>query len=179
MQKGWVQAGGDVIEFLHGAGAWVVTASLLGAGLLGVFLPFLPGHLLIFLAAIGHWWMLGDDAGVEWWTLVVLGLLLVLSQVAEYLSGAMGTRLFGGSRWGAAGALLGGMAGIFFAPWGLILGPLAGSFALEWLGARKEVKPATVSGVGSVVGTLTGMLIKLVIALVMLVYFLVDVFWIG
>ena len=174
-----MQVRGDVIEFLQGAGAWLVTATLLGAGLVGVFLPFLPGHLLIFIAAIGHWWMLGDDAGVEWWTLVVLGLLLILSQVAEYLSGAMGTRWFGGSRWGAAGALVGGIVGIFFVPWGLILGPLIGSFGLEWLGAKKEVKPATVSGVGSVVGTLAGLMIKLVIAVVMLAYFLVDVFWIG
>lgn len=168
-----------MMDFLQGTGVWLVTASLLTAGIAGVFLPFLPGHLLIFIAAIGHWWMRGEGAGVEWWTLVVLGVLLVLSQVAEYLSGAMGTRWFGGSRWGAAGALLGGIVGIFFAPWGLVLGPLVGSFVLEWQGAKKEVKPATVSGVGSVVGTLTGMLIKLVIALVMVVYFLVDVFWIG
>ena len=156
-----------------------MTGMLLFAGIAGVFVPFLPSHLLIFIAAIAHWWMRGDESGVEWWTLVVLGLMLVLAQVAEYLSGALGTRWFGGSRWGAAGALLGGLVGIFFAPWGLFLGPLIGSFLLEWQGAKKEVKPATVSGVGSVVGTLTGMAIGLVLALVMVAYFLVDVAWIG
>ena len=31
---------------------------------------------VIVVAAAIHWWMLGADAGVEWWTLVVLGLLL-------------------------------------------------------------------------------------------------------
>ena len=156
-----------------------MTASLLVAGLAGVFLPFLPGHLLIFLAAVAHWVILGPEAGVGWWTLVVLGVLLILSQVAEYASGAMGTRGFGGSRWGAAGALVGGIGGIFFAPFGLLLGPLIGAFLLEWQGAKKDVKPATVSGVGSVVGTLAGLMIKLVIAVVMVVYFLVDVWWIG
>jgi uncharacterized protein YqgC (DUF456 family) len=166
-------------EMLLEGGAWFLTVSLLVAGIAGVFLPFLPGHLLIFVAAIVHWWMLGDDAGVEWWTLVVLGLLLILSQVAEYLSGAMGTKWFGGTRWGMAGALVGGVVGLFFLPVGLLAGPLVGAFLAEWLCAKKDVKPATVSGVGSVVGTLTGLVMKFVIAMVMLVYFLVDVFWIG
>ena len=44
-------------------GAWILTGILLMAGLAGVFLPFLPGHLLIFIAAIVHWWILGEDAG--------------------------------------------------------------------------------------------------------------------
>lgn len=166
-------------EWIVGTGAWFVTSCLIAAGLLGVFLPFLPGHLLIFIAAAAHWWMLGADAGVEWWTLVVLALLLVASQVVEYLSGAVGTRWFGGSRWGAAGAILGGLVGIFFAPFGLLLGPLLGAFLCEWIFAKKEIKPATVSGVGSVVGTVGGMIFKLIIALLMVVYFLLDVFLIG
>ncbi|NNC90809.1 MAG: DUF456 domain-containing protein [Akkermansiaceae bacterium] len=166
-------------DWLADTGAWVVTSCLIVAGLAGVFLPFLPGHLLIFLAAAAHWWMLGADAGVEWWTLVVLGLLLVGSQVVEYLSGAVGTRWFGGSKWGAAGAVAGGLVGIFFAPFGLLLGPLIGAFLLEWIFAKKKMKPATVSGVGSVIGTVGGLIVKVVIAGVMVVYFFVDVFLIG
>ena len=42
--------------------------------------------------------MLGDDSGVEWWTFVVLGVLLAVSQVLEFMSGAMGTRWFGGTK---------------------------------------------------------------------------------
>jgi uncharacterized protein YqgC (DUF456 family) len=160
-------------------GAWLLTASMLVAGLAGVFLPILPGHGLIFLAAVTHWWMLGEDAGVEWWTLVVLGVLLILSQVVEYLSGAVGTKWFGGSRWGMGGAVVGGLVGLFFMPFGLVLGPLLGAFLAEWIVERKEVKPATVSGVGSVVGAMTGLILKVVIAVLMVIYFLVDVFWIG
>jgi uncharacterized protein YqgC (DUF456 family) len=134
------QVRGALGEILQETGAWIVTVSLLVAGLAGVFLPFLPGHLLIFLAAVGHWVILGPEAGVGWWTLGVLGVLLILSQVAEYASGAMGTRWFGGSRWGAAGALAGGIVGIFFAPFGLLLGPLIGAFLLEWLGRTFDLR---------------------------------------
>ena len=159
--------------------AWMVTSMLLMTGIAGVFLPILPGHLMIVIAAVAHWTMLRGDSGVEWWTFVVLGLLLLLSQVVEYLSGAMGTKWFGGSRWGAVGAVVGGLLGLLFMPWGLFVGPLAGAFLCEWLGAKKELKPATVSGVGSVIGTLAGLMLKVVIVMVMVAYFFIDVFFIG
>jgi uncharacterized protein YqgC (DUF456 family) len=100
----------------------MVTICLLVLGFVGTLIPFLPGHLILFFAALGHWLMLRGDSGVEWWTFVVLGVLLILSQVFEFLSGAAGTRWFGGTRWGAFGALIGGIGGIFFIPFGLILG---------------------------------------------------------
>lgn len=158
--------------------AWVVTACLLMLGLVGTLVPFLPGHLILFFAAVGHWLMLRQDSGVEWLTLVVLGFLLISSQVFEFLSGAAGTRWFGGTRWGAAGALIGGMVGIFFIPFGLILGPLIGSMFCEFVFAKKEVRPATISGVGSVLGTVAGMVVKIIVGVLMVVWFLVDVIWV-
>ena len=68
---------------------------------------------------------------------------------------------------------------MFFFPFGLILGPLIGAFALEKRGAKQEMKPAAVSGVGSVVGTVAGMGMKLVIGFVMVAWFFVDCFWVG
>ena len=158
--------------------AWVVTACLLVLGFVGTLVPFLPGHLILFFAALGHWLMLRGESGVEWWTFAVLAFLLILSQVFEFLSGAAGTRWFGGTRWGAAGALIGGIVGIFFIPLGLFLGPLIGSMFCEFVFAKKEVRSATVSGVGSVLGTVAGMVIKIIVGVLMIVWFLVDVIWV-
>ena len=158
--------------------AWLVTACLLILGLVGTLVPFLPGHLILFFAAVSHWLMLRQDSGVEWLTLVVLGFLLILSQVFEFLSGAAGTRWFGGTRWGAAGALIGGIVGIFFIPFGLILGPLIGSMFCEFVFAKKEVRPATISGVGSVLGTAAGMVVKIIVGVLMIAWFVVDVIWV-
>ena len=158
--------------------AWIVTGCLLILGFIGTLIPFLPGHLILFFAALGHWLMLREDSGVEWWTFTVLGLLLVISQILEFLSGAIGSRWFGGTRWGAGGALVGGMVGMFFMPFGLILGPLFGSMLFEFSFAKKEVRPATVSGVGSVLGTLAGLVVKVIVGVLMILWFLVDVIWI-
>jgi hypothetical protein len=160
--------------------AWLVTACLLAAGALGCVLPILPGHLIIFMAAVAHRLMLGaEGSGLHWWSFVVLGVLMAISQTLEMLSGAAGARCFGGTRWGALGALVGALLGMFFMPLGLLVGPLLGAMVCEIGLSRQETKPAVISGVGSVVGTLAGMGIKLFIGAVMIVWFLLDVFLIG
>ena len=160
--------------------AWVVTSCLLIAGLVGCIIPILPGHLIILIAAIAHRLMLGrEGSGMEWWTFAILTVLMTLSQAIEFAAGAAGTKYFGGSKWGAWGALIGGLVGMFFFPVGLLAGPLIGAFAFEKLFAKQELKPAAVSGVGSMVGTVAGMGVKMVIGGVMLVWFFVDCFWVG
>jgi len=185
--------------------AWITTGSLLILGILGTFIPSLPGHLLIFFAAVSHRIMLGAESGVEWWTFVALGLLLIISQTLEFMSGAMGTRWFGGSKWGALGAFFGGFVGMFFMPFGLFLGPLFGTILFEFFLSKKksnEIQPgitvaqpqktitqqgyqlfeksktSTKSGVGTLFGVLTGMLIKIIIGALMVLWFFIDVFWI-
>ena len=164
---------------LQGVGtgaAWVVTISLLLAGAVGCVLPVLPGHLIIFIAAVAHRLMLRDEAGLQWWSFVILVILMTVSQIFEMISGAAGTKWFGGTRWGAAGALIGTIAGLFFLPFGLLLGPLVGAFVAEVAFAKKETRPAAISGVGSVVGTLAGMGFKIVVGILMIGWFLLDVF---
>jgi uncharacterized protein YqgC (DUF456 family) len=68
---------------------------------------------------------------------------------------------------------------MFFMPFGLLLGPLAGAMIAEIVVEKRHPKPAAVSGIGSVVGTLAGMVVKLAIGGLMIVWFFLDVFWIG
>lgn len=162
------------------AGAWIITSCLLIAGLVGCFLPVLPGHLIILIAAIAHRLMLGrEGSGMEWWSFVILIVLMAGSQAFEFYSGAAGTKWFGGTRWGGLGAFIGSIVGMFLMPWGLLLGPLIGAFSFELAFAKKDLKPATVSGMGSVVGTVAGLVVKLVVGIVMIVWFLLDALWIG
>ena len=160
--------------------AWLVTACLLVAGAVGCVLPVLPGHLILLMAAGAHRLMLGaEGSGLAWWSFVILGFLMALSQTLEIVSGAVGAQWFGGSRWGALGALGGGVVGMFFMPFGLLVGPLVGAMVCEIGFAKKATRPAAFSGVGSVVGTLAGMGIKLAIGAAMIVWFFLDVLLIG
>lgn len=157
--------------------AWVVTICLMVAGLVGCVLPILPGHLIILIGALAHRLMLGrEGSGLEWWSFAVLVILMAASQAFEFASGAAGSRWFGGTKWGALGAFVGSIVGLFFLPFGLLLGPLLGAFAAEMLFAKKRPKFAASSGIGSVVGTLAGMGMKIVVGLLMVGWFFVDVF---
>jgi uncharacterized protein YqgC (DUF456 family) len=174
----WIQSSGA----LEGAGtgvAWLVTVCLLLAGAVGCVLPVLPGHLILLIAAIAHRLMLRDDSGLQWWSFVILVALMAVSQTFEMLSGAAGAKWFGGTRWGAVGAIVGSIAGLFFLPFGLLLGPLVGAFVGEIVLAKMETRPAAISGVGSVVGTLAGMGFKIVVGVMMIGWFFLDVFLIG
>jgi uncharacterized protein YqgC (DUF456 family) len=160
--------------------AWMVTACLLAAGAVGCLLPVLPGHLIILLAAVAHRLMLGAaGSGLAWWSFMVLGMMMAVSQTLEMASGAAGTRWFGGTRWGALGAVIGTLVGMFFMPAGLLLGPLLGALVGELGVAQQAPRPAIRAGVGSVVGTLAGMGIKIAIGALMILWFFLDVFWIG
>lgn len=166
----------------QGAGvgvAWLVAMSLMAAGLVGCVVPVLPGHLIILIGALAYRLMLGAAGGLSWGGFVVLVLFMVISQTFEWVSGAAGLKWFGGSRWGAVGAILGSLVGLFFMPFGLLLGPLIGAFLFEIVVARKQTTPAVVSGVGSVFGTLAGMVFKIVVGVAMVGWFFADVFWVG
>lgn len=172
-------SGWDGWDHVGTAGAWLIALSLLAVGLAGCFLPVVPGQLIILMAVVFHWLVFREASGVEWWTFAVLIVLLAASQIFDIVSGAVGSRWFGGTKWGAIGAIAGAIAGLFFLPLGLILGPLIGAYAFELLFAKQDMKRATVSGVGSAVGTLSSLVVKVIVGVAMIVWFFVDVFWIG
>jgi uncharacterized protein YqgC (DUF456 family) len=166
-------------EMLNQGGVWLLTLCLFAVGLLGCVLPFLPGHLLIFIGAVCYRIMLGSEAGIMWWGFAILLLLMAISQFFGIISGSLGSKWFGGSRWGAVGALFGGFAGLFFLPFGLILGPLIGAFGGEIIFAKRSTKESAASGLGSVVGTLSGVVFNLIVGALMIAWFFADVLWIG
>jgi len=179
MRMGEILLSNELVSTAGTGLAWVITCCLLTAGLVGCLMPILPGHLILLIAVIAHRIMLGAESGLHWWTFVVLVALMAISQTFEIISGAAGSKWFGGTRWGAVGAIAGSLAGMFFLPFGLLIGPLVGAFVAEIAFAKKQTKPAAISGVGSVVGTLAGMGFKIVIGLAMVAWFVADVFLIG
>lgn len=157
-------------------GVWAMTLVLLSAGLLGSFVPLVPGPLIIFIACALHTW-LRPVSGMGIWGLVLEFLLVVLAYVLDFASGAMGSRWFGGSRWGIVGVFLGLFVGMFFSIPGLILGPVVGGLAFELGFAGKEVRPAIKATWGSVLGMGLGLLARGGVGVLMVVLFFVFALW--
>lgn len=145
---------------------YVVAALLVAVGLAGILLPALPGLPLVFAGmALAAW--AGDFQHVGGWTLLVLGVLTVLSLGVDFLATALGAKRVGASRLALVGAVLGTFAGLFLGPVGLFIGPFVGALAGEFAHSR-EVARATRVGVGTWLGILLGTVLKVGLAFTML-----------
>jgi uncharacterized protein YqgC (DUF456 family) len=109
---------------------------------------------------------------VGWPTLLVLTALTILAQLLDLVSGAVGAKYFGATRWGAIGGILGAIVGLFFGVIGIFVGPLVGALAGELLGGR-GILPAGKSTWGTFLGTTAGLIGKLAIGLLMVAWFVI------
>ena len=136
-------------EFLDNLPLLIALAAML-LGLVGAVVPGLPGVPLIFLAALVYAY-LNSFVEVGGWILALLGLFAVLALAADYVATSYGARRFGaswaGTLGGAAGGLVGTVAGLLFigvgAFFGLILGTIGGVFLGEYLRRRNKTPSAS------------------------------------
>lgn len=152
---------------------WFVTIVLMAAGLIGTVLPIVPGTTIILGGAILHRVMVGAESGLGWFTLAILVLLALASYALDFASGYIGAKRFGASRWGVAGAVIGGVAGLFTGFVTLLVLPIVGAIIGELI-AGKRLIAAGKAGWGTLLGNLAGIVGKLAIGLAMVVIFLLS-----
>jgi hypothetical protein len=153
---------------------WLLTIVLFAVGLIGTIAPALPGTTIILAAAIIHRIMLGPDKSIGWRTIIVLVLLTLASYALDVLAGYFGAKYFGATKWGAFGAILGALVGLFFGIIGLFAGPVIGAVAGEFIGGKRMIDAGR-AGWGSLLGNVGAMVAKLIIALAMISIFLINV----
>lgn len=152
---------------------WSLTLLLMLAGLAGTVIPLVPGTVLILGGAVLNYFTLHS---IGWPTLLVLTALMILAQALDIVSGAVGGKWFGATRWGAIGGILGAIVGLFFGIIGIFIFPLVGALVGELLGG-KNLLPAGKSSWGTFIGTTAGIVGKLLIGVIMIVWFLVAALW--
>src|SRR5438128_6677933 len=153
---------------------WLFTTVLFAVGLIGTVLPVFPGTTIILAGAVIHRMMLGPEKSVGWRSIVLLVLLTIATYALDFLSGYVGAKYFGATKWGMFGAILGALIGVFFGILGLLVWPVIGAIVGEFI-AGKRMIDAGRAGWGSLLGNLGGMVGKLIIALAMMTIFLMTV----
>lgn len=145
---------------------YALAVILILVGIAGVILPALPGLPLVFAGMLLAAWA-GDFQQIGWVTLVVLGLLTLLSVGVDFFATLLGAKRVGASKKALLGAVVGTFAGLFFGPIGLFAGPFVGALLGElWHG--REIGQAAKVGLGTWLGILLGTVLKLGLAFAML-----------
>lgn len=154
----------------------IIGIVLLIAGLVGSFLPVLPGPPLSWLGLLSLYFIEGVPENV--FLLVVTFGIAVGITVLDYFLPAMGTKKYGGSKYGAWGATIGLVLGLlFFPPFGFLIGPFVGAFLGEIIFNKSNTKNAVRSAWGSFMGFLVSSFMKFLISLsfaVIYVYKLIE-----
>lgn len=147
---------------------------LMCLGLIGSFLPILPGPLtgwagLLLLhltkAVPQNWTFLGITLGIA-----------IFIWIIDYFIPAMGTKRFGGSKYGVYGTTIGLIIGLFSPiPFGMLIGAFFGALVGELMYDSKDTNRAVKASFGAFLGFLASATIKFSVAAIYLVLFLIKV----
>jgi uncharacterized protein len=150
---------------------WILAAVLVTVGMAGLFLPAIPGAVVLFAGlAMAAW---ADDfayVGVK--TLTALGVLALLTYPADFIASAFGAKRYGASPRAVSGAVIGAVVGIFFGLPGILVGPFFGAVVGELL-TQRHLGKAGRAGLGATLGLVLGVAAKLALAFSMLGIFII------
>jgi len=140
-------------------------------GILGSFLPVLPGPGLSWLGIL----LLYCTSAVpmNYWMLGVTLVVTIVISILDYTIPAQGTKRFGGSSYGIWGTNIGLVVGIFApVPFGFLIGPFVGAFVGEMIYNSTDHKRALKAATGSFIGFLVSSFMKFVICMIFLGLFI-------
>ena len=147
---------------------------LLILGLLGTFLPVLPGLLLSLCGLLIY--KFGTDSPISMIYIWIFVFLTILSAILNYVIPARTNKKYGGTRWGSIGSFVGTIAGMFLipVPFGFLIGMLLGVLIGELLHDMNDKKKAFNSMKGALIGFLYGTGFNFMIGMAM---FLVVIYY--
>ena len=134
-------------------------------GIVGSFLPILPGPITGWVGLL----LLHLTSTIEQdWTFLGITLAVaIFVWLIDYVIPALGTKKYGGSKYGVYGTTIGLICGlIFLGPLGIIIGPFAGAFLGEMIYDSKDSNRALKAAFGSFVGFLFSTGIKFIVSLI-------------
>ena len=151
--------------------AVIICAIVMLPGIVGVFLPIIPGLVYMFIVAI-IFAALDHFTHVTGTNLLILACIAAVSFIVDHASGILGARLSGASAKASVAGLVGSIIGLFvFPPFGSIIGLFVGVIIIE-LGQHGDQKRALRAASGSLLGSLAGMIANLIIALIFIITFI-------
>lgn len=139
-------------------------------GIIGSFLPILPGPIMGWIGLF----MLQFTSFIEksWLFIGITFAVAILVFILDYIIPVIGTKKYGGTKFGVYGSIIGLILGLGFGPLGIILGPFLGALVGELLKDSNDTKRALRAAYGSFIGFLISTGLKFVVSITFMVLFI-------
>lgn len=147
-----------MIAILEWASIVVVGVAAAVVGFAGCFVPALPGPAISY-AALWFLYAMGYPPSTS--RLVVGAVVTIAVSVVDNILPSLFARKCKCSRWGVFGCFAGGIIGLFFMPFGILLGPFIGTVAGELVSGKKAAESLR-GGLVSLIGFVFCLWLKLV-----------------
>ncbi len=138
---------------------FVLAIICLIVGVLGSFLPVLPGPPICFVAMLLVQWATGAFESAE---LIRWAVIVAVVTIADNFLPPLFTKRFGGSKRATWGSMIGVVIGLFFGIVGVILGPFVGALIGEFMTNKKDSTKAFKVAFGSFIAFIFGSGIKII-----------------
>jgi uncharacterized protein YqgC (DUF456 family) len=143
-------------------------------GVLGSFLPVLPGPTLSWLGLLLLYFT--NAVAMNYWILGITLVIAIVISVLDYIIPAKGTKRFGGSSYGVWGTNIGLIIGLFLPiPFAFLIGAFVGAFVGEMIYNSKDAHRAMKAATGSFIGFLASSFMKFLVCMAYLGAFIVIV----
>lgn len=150
----------------------LVALLLMILGILGSFLPIIPGPLTSWAGLLVLHFT--DGVTLSQTFLIVTFLIALAISVLDYIIPVVGTKRFGGSRAGIIGTTLGLVVGLLAPiPFGIIVGPFIGAVIGEMI-HKNDMTKALKAAFGSFLGFITSTFLKFIVSVIFLGFFIVK-----
>jgi len=153
--------------------ALLIVVVAFGVGLLGSFVPILPGTLIVWGAVLFYAWPVDGFATFSPWVFVLITVVGLVAGTADIWLPLLGAKKTGASWRTLAVGLIGGIAGTFLLPlpiFGTVIGYGAGILLAEYI-RHGAWRPAWRATLGGVVGWGLSAAVELVGAIIMILLF--------
>lgn len=146
-------------------------------GIIGSVLPVLPGLTISWLGIL--FFYLQKPIPFNYWIVYGSLILVILIWIIDFMLPAVGTKKYGGSKYGIWGTNIGLVIGLFAPiPLGFLIGPLVGAFIGEFVFNKSTKAIALKAATGSFIGFLVSTFMQVVLAVIMLGYIMYQT-WIN
>ncbi|MDF2840450.1 MAG: hypothetical protein K0Q99_1222 [Clostridia bacterium] len=153
----------------------VISTIIMLVGMVGIFVPMLPGTGLVFGGALLYAWSTNFQV-ISIGYLVFFAVLAALAWGIDYLASILTAKKYGASKYGIIASVILGIIGlILFSVPGLVIGQLTGVILGE-LYFGKDMKIAFKSGIAVFIGWLLGNTAKIVLCSIIVAVFYFRVF---